>query len=79
MRQITDERGCRWDAQVLFASYGIYYIIFAAEGAGPVRKAPLGADTQLEAAQRLADLSEEALREKLAESVGLEESGPFGI
>lgn len=79
MRQITDTQGRHWDVQVMFASYGVYYLIFAAERAGEVRKAPLAADTQIEAERALAELTPEALLDELAQSVGLDEASPFGF
>ncbi|MBA1147904.1 hypothetical protein H0Z60_12700 [Ectothiorhodospiraceae bacterium WFHF3C12] len=79
MRQIVDAHGSSWDVQVMFASYGVYYLIFAAQGAGEVRKSPVAADTQIQAERALADLSQEALLNELAESVGLEETSAFGF
>jgi hypothetical protein len=63
----------------MFASYGVYYLIFAAENAGEVRKAPIGADTQIEAERILAGFSDDALIEELGQAVGLDEQSPFGF
>jgi len=79
MRTLTDGEGRRWSVDVMFGSYGIHVLIFARQGGSEVRKTALGADSQIEAAQVLAALSDEALAEEFAASVPLDEESPFGI
>jgi len=79
MRTLTDEAGRRWSVDVMFGSYGTHVLIFALQGGSEVRKTALGADTQIEAAQTLAGLSEAALAEEFAASVPLDEETAFGI
>jgi len=79
MREVTDEQGLCWDVHVLFGSYGIYYLIFAAKQTDEVRKSPLAADNQIDAERALAALSWDELLSELACSVRLEQDTPFGL
>ncbi|PWG60941.1 hypothetical protein, partial [Sediminicurvatus halobius] len=49
---------------VTFGSYGTHVLIFALQGGSEVRKTALGADSQIEAAQTLEGMSDEALAEE---------------
>lgn len=79
MRTLTDDEGRRWSVDVMFGSYGTHVLIFALQGGSEVRRTALGADSQIEAAQTLDALSEEALAQEFAASVPLDADSPFGI
>ena len=79
MRQLVDEQGKRWRIDILFASYGTYYLVFSAEAAGEVRKLAMGADSQRDAAAALAAMDEQALGAALADASGFDERSPLGF
>ena len=79
MRMLEDQTGQRWSVDVLAASYGVCYLVFSAAGAGSVRKAPLAADSRLEGARVLAQMTETALLAALAESTDFAEHSALGF
>lgn len=79
MRTVKDHQGVTWSVDVLAGSYGAVYLIFSAEGAGAVRKAPLWADSELEAHADLASMGEDTLRDRLDDSTAFEEMSELGF
>jgi hypothetical protein len=69
VRSFADGAGRRWSVSVGRESWGTQLLLFSPEdGAEPVRKAPLHAESPLEAARELDGLSEAALRSLLTGS-----------
>jgi hypothetical protein len=68
MRSFSDEQGVRWDAVVGRESWGSFVLLFTPTEGGEPRKAPLVAETMLEAEQELESLAEADLHSRLAAS-----------
>lgn len=68
MRSFTDEQGRTWDAVPGRESWGTVVLLLSPREGSGARVAPLASDTVRDAEQELADMSEAALRERLAES-----------
>ncbi|QGM21521.1 hypothetical protein GJ672_04040 [Spiribacter sp. 2438] len=79
MRTVRDQQGNPWSVDVMAGSYGACYLIFACEGAGEVRKAPVDAESHLESARQLESMSDDALQEALAYSTDLDEANELGF
>ncbi|MEX0448384.1 hypothetical protein V6X63_01295 [Spiribacter sp. 221] len=79
MRRLVDGEGTVWSIDVLFASYGTYYLVFSAAGGGEVRKLAIGADSQREAADALGAMDDSALSAALADSTGFDDTSPLGF
>ncbi|AGM40841.1 hypothetical protein SPISAL_03735 [Spiribacter salinus M19-40] len=79
MRILKDEAGVTWRIDVLAASYGVVYLIFSAEAAGPVRKAPIDVASELDASAELVKMSEPTLQQLLTDSTPFEETSPLGF
>jgi len=79
MRILKDKAGVTWRIDVLAASYGVVYLIFSAEGAGPVRKAPIDVASELDAKAELTDMSEDTLQRLLSDSTAFEETSALGF
>lgn len=67
MRTITSKDGQLWDVAVQQASYGAHYLLFAARGSDETRQALMTASTHIAAERELAELTDEALLDRLAE------------
>lgn len=82
MRRLTDAHGTEWSVDVLFGSYGTYYLMFS-PGAGSatatVRKLAIGADSQREASAQLEAMDDDALAEALADATDFDETSPLGF
>lgn len=79
MRTLQDDLGRAWSVDVMAGSYGVCYLMFSAEQAGEARKTPMAADSQREAAVRLAAMSEDELRTALRESSDFAEVSELGF
>lgn len=82
MRRLSDSDGNEWSVDVLFGSYGTYYLIFSAgpgDAAGQVRKLAIGADTQKEAVSQLTAMDDEALADALADATDFDATSPLGF
>lgn len=66
MRSFTDDDGAVWDAAIERESYGAYRLIFARRRGHELRHLLLDASTFETARTELEELSEPALRERLA-------------
>ncbi len=79
MRRLVDGQGTEWSIDVLFGSYGTYYLVFSAAGGGEVRKLAIGADSQREAVDALGAMDHPALASALADSTGFDDTSPLGF
>ena len=79
MRRLVDGRGTEWSIDILFASYGTYYLVFSAGAGGEVRKLAIGADSQREAAAALSAMDDSALASALADATGFDDISPLGF
>ncbi|MEX0430658.1 hypothetical protein [Spiribacter insolitus] len=79
MRRLVDGQGTEWSIDILFASYGTYYLVFNAAGGGEVRKLAIAADSQREAAAALAAMDEPALISALGDSTGFDDTSALGF
>ena len=82
MRRFNDSSGNQWSVDVLFGSYGTYYLIFSAgpgDAAGQVLKLAIGADTQQEAVSQLAAMADAALVDALADATDFDSTSPLGF
>lgn len=68
MRTVTDERGRAWDVAIGRGSYGTALLMFSLRTDNENRTSLLASETVRDAERELAALSEEALRQHLAES-----------
>lgn len=68
MRSVTDAEGRLWDVTVGRESWGALVLLFSLREGREFRTAPLAAETTAEAEREMAELSPEALRERLAAS-----------
>ena len=68
MRIVQDGEGRSWDVLVGRGSWGSLVILFSLRGANENRTADLASETVRQAEQEVAALSDEELRERLAES-----------
>ena len=69
MRAFVDERGRAWEAVVGKESWGTLVILFSPRQGGEVRKSVLAAETPFGATAELERLTDDELRQRLAESV----------
>ena len=76
MRRLVDGRGTEWSIDILFASYGTYYLVFSAGAGGEVRKLAIGADSQREAAAALSAMDDSALASALMSISGRMDNVP---
>jgi len=79
MRELTDNNQTRWRVEVLFASYGAFYLIFSPDGAGEPFKLAIAADSQRQAEQMLAAMDREALEASLAQATPFSETTELGF
>jgi|GEM_PF-923485 len=82
MRWLSDSNGIRWSVDVLFGSYGTYYLMFSpgpGEGSSRPRKLAIAADSQREAAAALEAMDDEALMAALDDSSDFDETSPLGF
>ncbi|MDR9405903.1 MAG: hypothetical protein RI516_01550 [Spiribacter sp.] len=79
MRELTDDQQGCWRVEVLFASYGAFYLIFSPPGAGEPYKLAIAADSQLEAERMLAAMDETTLRQSLGQAVAFSETTELGF
>ncbi|WP_159299863.1 hypothetical protein [Spiribacter sp. SSL99] len=82
MRWLSDPNGIQWSVDVLFGSYGTYYLMFSpgpGEHSGQPRKLAIAADSQREAAAALDAMDEAALVAALADSTDFNETSPLGF
>ncbi|HEV2146222.1 MAG TPA: hypothetical protein VGR37_02265 [Longimicrobiaceae bacterium] len=68
MRSFTDAEGRTWDVVPGRESWGTVVLLFSPRQGSGARTAPLASETVRDADQELAEMTEEALRERLAES-----------
>lgn len=68
MRSFTDDEGRTWDVVPGRESWGTVVLIFSPRQGSGARVAPLASETARDAEQELDGMTEEALRERLAES-----------
>ncbi len=79
MRSLTDQHQQHWHVDVLFASFGAYYLVFSADPAGEVRKLAIAADSQNAARQHLNAMSDADLCAALDESIDFHETSALGL
>lgn len=79
MRELTDNNQMNWRVEVLFASYGAFYLIFSPNGSGEPYKLAIGADSQLQAEQMLATMDIETLNARLAQAIPFSETTELGF
>lgn len=79
MRELTDNHQTRWRVDVLFASYGAFYLIFSPDGAGEPYKLAMGADSQLQAEQMLAAMDVETLHTAFVQATPFSETTELGF
>ena len=72
MRRLTDASGAEWDVTVGRESWGTLVLLFVPRAGGAPRQSVMKAETQLAAEQRLHEMSESELVERL------EASAPWG-
>ncbi|HEY7767616.1 hypothetical protein [Longimicrobium sp.] len=68
MRTVTDERGRTWDVAIGRGSYGTALLMFSLRTENDNRTSLLASETVRDAERELASLSDEALRQHLADS-----------
>jgi hypothetical protein len=68
MRTVTDERGRAWDVAIGRGSYGTVLLMFSRRTENENRTSLLASETVRDAERELAALSDEALRQHLADS-----------
>ena len=69
MRGFHDSAGAAWDVTTGKESWGTQVLLFAPRAGGAPRKTVLAVETAFEAERMLDAMSDEELRERLAESV----------
>jgi len=65
MRRLTDASGAEWDVTIGRESWGTLVLLFVPRTGGGPRQSVMKAETQLAAEQRLQEMSEGELRERL--------------
>lgn len=75
MRLIEDGEGRSWDVMVGRESWGALALIFSLRGDNENRTVPIAAETLRDAERELADLTDDELRLRLAESRPWDASG----
>ncbi len=68
MRTLEDAEGRTWDVMVGRGSWGSLVLLFSLRGPNENRTVDLASETVRDAERELAALSDDALRERLAES-----------
>ncbi|MDR9433306.1 MAG: hypothetical protein RI539_05000 [Spiribacter sp.] len=79
MRALKTQKQEIWQVDVLFASYGAFYLIFSSQDGSEPYKTPLSADSQWQAERALAVMSEDDLQRALAQAVPFSEVNELGF